>query len=534
MENKQYSYEVVHCETQEEWDFVLKIMKSKGLTTPDNSVFRNIDTENYGGNCIEFSAKTSNFCWKNWYLKQSEYKIYSFSEWLDKFNHRKEWEEKNIPATKEAYLEQLEKVMEHKFKVGDRVVGNSNEYGTTKIGWKGTVAYIHDSEYFDVEGLNSEDKSLHKFRRLRQSCFDLELVQPKSLVGRWVKRVGTNSTYCGNSTLYLKIGEYDQIEKEDYFGYWLSKFRSIQKEDLGTDFELMPEGFIPPSEQKEEDWCVELTKENTSIIKKWGGNNGYSKGNYFGSWVCGILGQFYGIKNSNKDCWGSPWGKLLTTEEFYKKIGHTEPKKEEKWIPKVGDWVKRVKDEHLGMKVGDVDQITEIENSGIKLAKFKNSNNNGNHSLSNLVKALPHEIPTEQLSKEELLAEVKKRYPEGTIVNCANGNNKKIKVVEYKPHDFGVYTSINTWLYLSNSNGLRWAEIVEEAPKFKYEELIDKKLVQKMVDFSREYPLTPQECTTKLSNHEVNLKVKQPISVRLKSTENEVNIKIKQLQTIKL
>lgn len=80
-----YKYEVVHCTTQEEWNFVTEHLDSKF---------------NGGNNWTthkEFSCKELNsrdYCSLGFY-KQLNSKIYSFQEWCDKFGHEPKFMKKN-------------------------------------------------------------------------------------------------------------------------------------------------------------------------------------------------------------------------------------------------------------------------------------------------------------------------------------------------------------------------------------------------------------------------------------------------------
>lgn len=65
---------------------------------------------------------------------------------------------------------------------------------------------------------------------------------------------------------------------------------------------------------------------------------------------------------------------------------------EEKREFKVGDWVIRIQDTHLDMRIGDIDQITELFGLEIKLSRFKSENNRGTHSKINFRFATPEEI----------------------------------------------------------------------------------------------------------------------------------------------
>lgn len=67
----------------------------------------------------------------------------------------------------------LKLVEEHKFKVGDVVIGNekaNRRYRLTKEGWKGVVVDVYDN-YFDAKEFCNGDPV--PFSELRYDCFDL-------------------------------------------------------------------------------------------------------------------------------------------------------------------------------------------------------------------------------------------------------------------------------------------------------------------------------------------------------------------------
>jgi len=74
---KQYEYKVVHCTTQEEWNFVLDRIKNP-LEVIENSF------KNYNNICINIITGTYERL--EWYQNHNS-KIYSFKEWCEEFNH---------------------------------------------------------------------------------------------------------------------------------------------------------------------------------------------------------------------------------------------------------------------------------------------------------------------------------------------------------------------------------------------------------------------------------------------------------------
>jgi len=85
------------------------------------------------------------------------------------------------------------------------------------------------------------------------------------------------------------------------------KWAEIVNDKKGTDVPSRP---TPISSA--EDWCVEITEENREVVKKWMGDDSYSYS----------IGAKYGLKRGGKDASKVSWGIVLTTEEFYAKIGH--------------------------------------------------------------------------------------------------------------------------------------------------------------------------------------------------------------------
>lgn len=103
---KNYKYEVVHCRTQEEWDFVTsKINPIARSSYPDYDTI-NID----GSGWREFSY------WKD------KAKIYSFQEWCNKFNFNYE----------NSWISEAKK----KFKIGEKVIDLMNKEAIITEKWE--------------------------------------------------------------------------------------------------------------------------------------------------------------------------------------------------------------------------------------------------------------------------------------------------------------------------------------------------------------------------------------------------------------
>jgi len=63
-----------------------------------------------------------------------------------------------------------------------------------------------------------------------------------------------------------------------------------------------------------DDWCVKVTKDNREVVRKWMNDDRYAY----------TTEGFYGLKEGKKYGYGSLWALVISTEEFYKKIGHVE------------------------------------------------------------------------------------------------------------------------------------------------------------------------------------------------------------------
>lgn len=182
--------------------------------------------------------------------------------------------------------------------------------------------------------------------------------------------------------------------------------------------------------------------------------------------------------------------KIYLFEEWLDKFGHKseylkQNQKEEQWIPQVGDWIYS---NNLGCwdynECKHPVKIVEIKDNKFRYDLFSNTKTNsfkkgdisGHYNLSKIVrKALPHEIPTQELSKEDLLAEAKRRFPIGCkfkpvtregYVSDSEYPQNTIPYIYMDGKDLWIIGSMN----LRHPNGT-WAEIVEE-PKVKGNEVM--------------------------------------------------------------
>lgn len=157
-------------------------------------------------------------------------------------------------------------------------------------------------------------------------------------------------------------------------------------------------------------WCVQVTKENREVIKEYIDDNSYRYS----------IDAYYGISQDGKKFGNRlpyKFDEIISTEEFYKKIGHVDKiksndVKEEEY--KVGDWVVITNTGFQissGLCKGDVVKIASFnEQSGYSWSvQFTNGAKGGynehNPMTNYFRKATPEEIAKATDSKEFILPE---------------------------------------------------------------------------------------------------------------------------------
>lgn len=319
LNTKKYDYEVVHCTTQKEWDFVQKKLgyDYEGLKYSKNTECINLNSKYY----LQTLEYFQNF-------KNNEVKIYSFQEWCDKFNHKPDFN--------------------------------------------------------------------------------------KSLVGRYLKILEDNA-YGTN----FKLGEYVKIIKEDkqcnYVYVERNNYSFISSNFKGCNVELMPEGFIPEKELKEltelpKKWCFTTTKESNDIFHKWyNRQNDKTIGNHYCSDNGIVKGWMYYAPERKKGY------TEITFDQFKKWVLKENDMTEEKWIPKVGDYIyANANIKSYGPQVTKIDRIHWESNEYFHcVCKFKHLdgtlhpclNTNWNHQVDNISNFLRPATKEEiyNYEKEQLL-----------------------------------------------------------------------------------------------------------------------------------
>jgi len=296
---------------------------------------------------------------------------------------------------------------------------------------------------------------------------------------RFISKDSHNAKYfrCPIDNLEIKqingdgYNIYDNVYNEDWF---------VEEVEL----ELIPETYKYEVVHTEtlEQWDFVYRKTNSTMSNNWFINKEYTGFCINRSEYCHVT--WYRGQNS----------KIYTFEEWLDKFGHKseylkQNQKEEQWIPQVGDYVitKGYSDSYDGriLKITKIDSNRYCYFEVFDKGYYDKNHNFGKKSI--LRKAFPHEIPTQELSKEDLLAEAERRYPVGTKywnLNRAGGKSVPDNTIEELPvidknwkfeiadTDSMDGTDIivvrdkegqtHGWVYAQNT----WAEIVEE-PKVK-------------------------------------------------------------------
>ena len=441
----------------------------------------------------------------------------------------KQWLEACINANKFIPKEEaLKPTFVYKFNVGDRVRVVECGYGVADIGKEVTI--VERGEYCKEPGYKvsppiGNSASGYNNGMIGEISFEL-IKQPKIMYkGRWLEAL----VDCPQGIARLNKGGYAQILEEPRKG---SNTPVVLKngetgyvfdfDEIGKTWKLMPEGWTPDSVQ--EDWCVKVTAENQSVVKDYFPQFNKKKENW--SWMTNC---YYGFKNG--ELFGTIsnyWGKVLTTEEFYKRIGYPIPKNSiEKF--KVGDWVILTPHMYSSSFYKEAEfycekyapktafQIEELSSNGrVGQENMFIKINHWNLPIDCFRKALSHEIPIdyEQGPQETfkegdlVIADHPSPYwwKKGEILklggqywtnkNLADINSEIAAISKECPKGNGNSDQ-------KGKNNVRHCTLEEAAyynkvgpganiydmnkPDPFYDKIYDKKLVQEMVDYSNKY-----------------------------------------------
>jgi hypothetical protein len=236
-----YEYEVVHCTTQEEWDFV------RNKCTSSSAMYKYETWEKHDkhvtypegvGICIKENCYSGLSYWK-----EHNAKIYTFQEWCDKFGHKPDFKPK-FEVSKWYKYDTIEK---HYYKPSEN---SSLNNGSVKVSED-----IYNGNYRNVKNVWSVKKDvklLTDLSEIQQYLPDghvdkIKVMKEESLVGRYLK-------YVGESTHLPAYGDYFQIQKEESGCNLLRlsdnanncswNYENV-RDGTCNSFELMPKGFTP-------------------------------------------------------------------------------------------------------------------------------------------------------------------------------------------------------------------------------------------------------------------------------------------------
>lgn len=264
-EEPKYSYEVVHCTTQEEWDFVAKVL---GRTTSVSF--------NYFGDCIRLNnpecSEKLTYC-KN----DNNCKIYSFQEWCNKFNHKPDFMNKQEPERKQPSMEELLEEARRRFPIGSTFklipIYPGDGLKTCKV-----------SNYAWLEGdIDSNGNYLYYKGKWAEIISLPEKIEEewKPCVGDWVTI--EDSDKLENGCMGCPKGTFIVVENADEnyvqgllrtdentfivkisntpFRYWRISNKGVKKAKP-HEIPVQEDEFVLP-----ERWCFRVTKENYQKFK---------------------------------------------------------------------------------------------------------------------------------------------------------------------------------------------------------------------------------------------------------------------------
>lgn len=112
-----------------------------------------------------------------------------------------------------------------KFKVGDKIIGNSNRYIFTCKGWKGIVTHVYPN-YFNALGDGNEDHN-GQFTGLNYECFDLRETADKIVITHDGKTT-TATKYFGDGS---KVTATAKCAPEDEFNFEVGAKLALERLD---------------------------------------------------------------------------------------------------------------------------------------------------------------------------------------------------------------------------------------------------------------------------------------------------------------
>ena len=481
---------VVHCTTQEEWDYVI----NRITTTKKKEWFGTDDGYNRVNDCLTLDGK--NYCYLDWYKEQSQYTILSFSEWCKQFNHTP-----NFMKVEESIAEKLPTVVE--LVAGD--IYNFSWNGGINYTFKKGVAKAIDKDsyysYFIEPDYEQYKDSIRpatpEEKQWLNACIEkgvfipkeeaLSIMKveekPKFEVGKFYQ-IKTSYIWivkCKslNDNLFISEWYYDMDGKtftKGCGGWNLEMVKLIKELSLEEIQQYLPEGH--PDKIVEEQNKKEMFYKDDYIVNIGidDGGNSFQLNHCFKQRIDGdYLIPYNDGESSKTNGWsainfkGANW-RYATKEEIAEYDRLMKPFDTSNWLKKedsISEYVECIKkctDSTLG-KIYKVksregkDTISWFDdkstNRGTYSVHFKPSTKEAYDKQQESLK--PKEIV---MDKDELLIKAKRDYPIGTEFKSAySGNTFKVNSI---PNWNSVRDSIIGGEFGSLYCHGKWAEIISK------------------------------------------------------------------------
>lgn len=398
---KNYDYEVVHCTTQEQWDFVCSKIKPW--------VNLRADFLSKGFNTMRLDGE--GWLTKEWFENKKPYvKIYTFQEWCEKFGH-------TLPVEKKCSYYEIASGEEDKNYNGNLIYRDTERFGHWDKSSKRILRTIQEGVHFQskeplVFGEIGYQKVCFAKKALTPSTKEKYLAQfeekPKFEAGKWYKHFAYEGTYAKFEKMegrkfigtewICRRGEY---EKHSFESRLWTNAKEVTLEEIQ---QYLPEGHTDKI-IKSTDMTEELLEEARrrypigTIFKSPQNNNTYKvryEADYWiGSNNGGVIatvsessGQYLFFKGQ--------WAEIISGTEVFKV----------EWIPKVGDWVVGWHDSEPNL-YREAWKIKEVR-GGLAYPEGKQGWCTG---VENIRKAELHEVPTTVEIKGMTYEKFRQEYP---------------------------------------------------------------------------------------------------------------------------
>jgi hypothetical protein len=526
-----YEYEVVHCTTQEEWDFVRnKCIFSSAMYKYETweKHDKHVAYPEGVGICIKEVCYSGLSYWK-----KHNAKIYSFQEWCDKFGHKPDFKfkfennkwYKTLNTSSGTYYVKNKVINGHLDSFKEYICDDKHYYCTINLGSEGTYKYELLTDLSEIQQY-LPDGHVDKIKVMKE----------ESLVGRYLKALidyPEHTDYKKND--FAKIVK--DINGEDVYLESHNFRASISRKDY---WELIPKGFTPDNIIPE---YVEVL-----ITKGW-----FTKGEILKTEKYSLGGWKFVWSDGSGQVYSSYYKDYYkpSTKEAYDKY-HSKST-DTNWIPEVGEYAVMVDAGGWSYSFdnnGCVAKITEVNAkqfyNGVKtytiagkLINPKTSDYNSFNSIplinsdKKLIcrKALPHEIPnnnevvltpkTFDLSNTKIRVdtpELSKLVQEKAFKLGLYWGNKE-KKVDYQIYKFLYFSKYKTITYGDDSTYFQNHFYKEIFPSDLGINIVNKE-IRSIVNIGKnEYPVTSNEVFQQEGLIDTNVNKIQSVSVELYQPE---------------